>query len=207
MNEHTYLFHGAGEAGAGIAALIASAIVLDTGCSIESARSKIWLVDSRGLITSARDLNKLEHHKIPFAHVSEPVREVSADPLLNAVHHIRPTALIGVSAQGGAFTELIVQEMCKLNSNPLIFALSNPTSKSECTAQQAYSWSNGTCVFASGSPFDEVILEDGRRFVPGQGNNSYIFPGIGLAAVVVGATRIVGNDFIVAARSLASQVI
>jgi malate dehydrogenase (oxaloacetate-decarboxylating)(NADP+) len=206
LKDHTYLFHGAGEAGAGIASLIADTIAMETGCSIEEARTKIWLVDSKGLITSSRDLAKLEHHKLPFAHCTGPIEAVSSDPLFNAVNHIKPTALIGVSAQGGAFTQAIVEEMCKYSEHPVIFALSNPTSKSECTAEQAYRWTNGRCVFASGSPFDPVTLEDGRRFVPGQGNNAYIFPGVGLAAVVTKASSIIDKDFIVAARALAAEV-
>ncbi len=191
----------------GIASLVAEAIRLKTGCTIEEARSKTWLVDSRGLVTSARDASKLEHHKVPFAHAPPAGELVSTgDVLLNAVRIIKPTALIGVSAQGGAFTESVLAEMTRLNKHPLIFALSNPTSKSECTAEEAYRISNGTCVFASGSPFDEVTLSDGRRFVPGQGNNSYIFPGVGLAAVVARPNSITDDDFIVAAEALAAQV-
>lgn len=207
LEDHTYLFQGAGEAGVGIASLVAEAIRLKTGCTIEEARSKTWLVDSRGLVTSARDVTKLEHHKLPFAH-APPAGDLSAegDVLLNAVRIIKPTALIGVSAQGGSFTEAVISEMTRLNKNPVIFALSNPTSKSECTAEEAYRISNGSCVFASGSPFDEVTLSDGRRFVPGQGNNSYIFPGIGLAAVVAKPNSITDDDFIVAAEALAAQV-
>ena len=125
---------------------------------------------------------------------------------MNAIFHVKPTALIGVSAQAGAFSEEVVREMSRLNEKPLIFALSNPTSKAECSAEQAYTWSNGTCIFASGSPFDEVTLPDGKHFVPGQGNNSYIFPGVGLAAVTVGPRRIDDHDFIIAAEALAAQV-
>ncbi len=164
-----YLFHGAGEAGVGIADLVAEKIHLDTGLSLDDARKKIWLVDSRGLITSARDVSKLEHHKLPYAHSLEGASD--AVSLLEAVRLLKPTALIGVSAQGGSFTEEVIREMAKLNKNPLVFALSNPTSKSECTAQQAYEWSDGRAVFASGSPFAEVTF-NGKRYVPGQGNNA-----------------------------------
>jgi malic enzyme len=126
--------------------------------------------------------------------------------LLDAIKLIKPSALIGVSAQGGAFTKEICQEMAKINESPLIFALSNPTSKAECTPTQAYEWTNGKCVYASGSPFDPVTLTDGRKFVPGQGNNAYIFPGVGLGALACGASTITDNDFYVAAAVLAEQV-
>jgi malate dehydrogenase (oxaloacetate-decarboxylating)(NADP+) len=164
------LFHGAGEAGVGIADLVAEKISQDDGISILEARKKIFLLDSKGLITADRDLNTLEHHKQPYAHFIQS--NTRATTLIEAVKLLKPTALIGVSAQGGSFTEDVVREMAKINENPVIFALSNPTSKSECTAAQAYSWTDGRAVFASGSPFDEVTLSDGRTIVPGQGNNA-----------------------------------
>jgi malate dehydrogenase (oxaloacetate-decarboxylating)(NADP+) len=171
--DHVYLFHGAGEAGVGIADLVAEKIHIDTGLSLEESRSRIWLVDSRGLITSDRDLSKLEHHKLPYAHSIKALSKGSSPSLdlLSAIQLIKPTALVGVSAQGGSFTEEVVREMSRLNEHPVIFALSNPTSKSECTAEQAYRWSDGRAVFASGSPFAEVTY-NGRLFVPGQGNNA-----------------------------------
>lgn len=137
------------------------------------ARKKIWLVDSKGLISSSlRDVNSLEHHKQPYAHKIDglPHGTKSID-LLAAIKLVKPSALIGVSAQGQTFTEEVVREMASLNDKPVVFALSNPTTKSECSAEEAYKWSDGRAVFASGSPFDEVTLPDGRTFVPGQGNN------------------------------------
>jgi malate dehydrogenase (oxaloacetate-decarboxylating)(NADP+) len=116
---------------------------------------------------------------------------------------LRPTAIIGVGAAPGAFDETVVREMARINARPIVFALSNPTSKAECTAEQAYAWSEGRALYASGSPFDPVTLPDGRRFVPRQGNNSYIFPGLGLALVVAGATRVTDTMFLAAARTLA----
>jgi malate dehydrogenase (oxaloacetate-decarboxylating)(NADP+) len=120
------------------------------------------------------------------------------------VRALRPTAIIGVGAVPNAFTEPVVREMARINERPIVFALSNPTSKAECTALQAYEWSDGRALYASGSPFDPVTLADGRRFVPRQGNNSYIFPGLGLALVLVGASRVTDTMFLTAARTLAA---
>jgi malate dehydrogenase (oxaloacetate-decarboxylating)(NADP+) len=119
------------------------------------------------------------------------------------VRALRPTAIIGVGAAPGAFDATVVREMARINERPIVFALSNPTSKAECTAEQAYAWSEGRALYASGSPFDPVTLPDGRRFAPRQGNNSYIFPGLGLALVVAGATRVTDTMFLAAARALA----
>ena len=140
---------------------------------MQQARKRIWLVDSKGLISSStRDVSSLQHHKQPYAHsLPGNVDKSNHIDLIKAIQLLKPSALIGVSAQGATFTEPVVREMATLNQNPVIFALSNPTSKSECSAEEAYKWSDGRAVFASGSPFDEVILKDGRRFVPGQGNN------------------------------------
>jgi malate dehydrogenase (oxaloacetate-decarboxylating)(NADP+) len=202
----------------GIANLLASAIAAESGCSEEVARAKIWLVDSKGLVTAARQREAaLAHHKIAYAHEAPASDDAGNDggkTLLGAVKLLKPTALIGVSAQAGIFNEAICRELVAAhppNATPgspniLIFALSNPTSKAECTAAQAYEWTNGRAVFASGSPFDPVTLPDGTTRVPGQGNNAYIFPAIGLAAASVKALRITDDDMLVAARTLAAQV-
>src|SRR4030095_7874580 len=141
----------------------------------------------------------LAAHKQPYAH--EHAAVVS---LLDAVKALRPSAIIGVAAVGGAFTEDVVRTMASLNKRPIVFALSNPTSKSECTATQAYRWSDGRALFACGSPFDPVTL-DGRTHVPRQGNNSYIFPGVGLGVIVSGSSRVPGQMFMSAAKTLASE--
>jgi malate dehydrogenase (oxaloacetate-decarboxylating)(NADP+) len=120
--------------------------------------------------------------------------------------HPLPNFPTGVSAQGGAFDQYVCEKMASLNEKPLIFALSNPTSKAECTASQAYEWTKGNCVFASGSPFDPVTISDGRHFTPGQGNNAYIFPGVGLGAIAANAMTITDDDLYVAAATLASLV-
>jgi malate dehydrogenase (oxaloacetate-decarboxylating)(NADP+) len=198
LTDQVLLFQGAGEAATGIADLAVGAMVAD-GLSEAEARRRCWLFDSRGLVTRERD-GELAHHKKPYAH-----EHVCRATLLDAVKSVRPTAIIGVAAVGGAFTQEVVGAMAALNPRPIIFALSNPTSKSECTAEQAYQWSNGRALFACGSPFDPLTF-NGKHFVPRQGNNSYIFPGVGLGAIVTGATRITEPMFMAAARTLAGMV-
>jgi malate dehydrogenase (oxaloacetate-decarboxylating)(NADP+) len=191
------LFLGAGSAAIGIADLIVSALERE-GLPAREARQRCWFVDSRGLVVQSRA--DLAAHKRPYAH-----EHAGAPDLLAAVEALRPTAIVGVSAQPGTFTEPVVRAMARINARPIVFPLSNPTSKAECTAEQAYRWSNGTAVFTSGSPFAPVEL-GGRRFVPGQGNNAYIFPGVGLGIVASGSRRVTGEMFAVAARTLARQV-
>ena len=203
--DHKFLFYGAGEAGVGIANMIAMAIQKELNCTIERAREQIWLVDSQGLICFNRH-NNIANHKLPFAHSISSDGDTCPIDLLECIEMIQPSALIGVSAQPQSFTEEICKKMAMIQKNPLIFALSNPTSKAECTAQQAYEWTNGQCIFASGSPFDSVTLLDKRTFLPGQGNNAYIFPGIGLGAIASNATTITDEDFLIAAETLAQQV-
>ena len=197
LGEQTLLFQGAGEAATGIADLVVEAMVAK-GLDKAKARSRCWLFDSKGLVVGSR--NDLAEHKRPYAHDHAPV-----GTLLDAVKALRPTAIIGVAAVGGAFTEDVVRTMASLNKRPIVFALSNPTSKSECTATQAYRWSDGRALFACGSPFDPVTL-DGRTHVPRQGNNSYIFPGVGLGVIVSGASRVTDEMFMAAANELAAQV-
>ena len=197
LGEQTLLFQGAGEAATGIADLMVEAMVAK-GIDEAQARRRCWLFDSRGLVVKQRA--DLALHKKPYAHDHAPV-----DNLLDAVKTLRPTAIIGVSAVGGAFTEDVVRTIAALNTRPIVFALSNPTSKAECTATQAYRWSDGRALFACGSPFEPVML-DGRRYIPRQGNNSYIFPGVGLGVIVSGATRVTDEMFMTAAHTLAERV-
>lgn len=196
LREQTILFLGAGEAAVGIADLTRSAMVR-AGMSEEDALRRFWMIDSKGLVIAARD--DLQEHKKRYAHEGE-----FTDSLLEAVERLRPTALVGVSGQPQTFTEEVIRAMARLNERPIIFALSNPTSKSECTAEQAYTWSDGRAIFASGSPFAPVQC-GGRLLVPGQGNNAYIFPGLGLGTIAAGATRISHAMIEAAARSLAQQ--
>ncbi|CAN1330935.1 NADP-dependent malic enzyme, partial [Linum perenne] len=199
LADHKFLFLGAGEAGTGIAELIA----LEMSQRVKNLSlmlcSDPFLLSSQGLIVKSR-LESLQHFKKPWAHDHEPVKN-----LLDAVHAIKPTVLIGASGMGKTFTKDIVEAMSSSNEKPLIMALSNPTSQAECTAEEAYCWSKGKAIFASGSPFDPVEYE-GKVYVPGQGNNAYIFPGFGLGLVMSGAIRVHDDMLLAASEALAGQV-
>jgi len=197
LSGQTVLFLGAGEAATGIADLVASAMVAQ-GLSEGAARQRCWLVDSKGLVVKSR--NDLAEHKLAYAHDHAPVGD-----FLSAIKTLKPTAIIGVSAVGGTFNRAVIEEMTRLNERPIVFALSNPTSKAECNAEQAYEWSGGRALFACGSPFDPVQL-NGKTFVPRQGNNSYIFPGVGLGGICSGARHITDDMFMAAAHTLAHLV-
>ncbi|KAL0558432.1 hypothetical protein IC582_003004 [Cucumis melo] len=199
LADHTFLFLGAGEAGTGIAELIALEISKQTKAPVEETRKKIWLVDSKGLIVHSRK-DSLQHFKQPWAHEHEPVKD-----LLSAVKAIKPTVLIGSSGVGRTFTKEVIEAVSSINEKPLIMALSNPTSQSECTAEEAYTWSEGRAIFASGSPFDPFEY-NGKTFVPGQSNNAYIFPGFGLGVVISGAIRVHDDMLLAASEALAAQV-
>ena len=197
LTDQKILFQGAGEAGVGIANLIVSALEAE-GMSHDEAKRKCWLVDSKGLVVKSRD--NLQDLKLTYAHDHKRVSS-----LISAMETLKPTILIGVSGQPQTFTQPIVEAMGKINEQPVIFALSNPTSKAECTAEQAYSWTNGRAIFASGSPFDPVTL-NGKTYVPGQGNNAYVFPGVGLGIIESGARHVTNEMFFAAAKALAKEV-
>ena len=188
---------GAGEAATGICELVVSAMIEENLPEAE-ARERCWLFDSRGLVVASR--KDLAEHKLPYAHDHAPVADFAA-----AVEQLKPTAIIGVAAVGGTFSRPVLEAMARINQRPIVFALSNPTSKAECTAEEAYRWTGGRALFACGSPFDPVTL-DGRVFVPRQGNNSYIFPGVGLGVTATGARRVTNEMFHSAAYALAEQV-
>ena len=196
LRDQTILCLGAGEAATGICDLIVAAMVRE-GLSKAEARHRCWLVDSKGLVVEQR--TDLAEHKRPYAHPHAP-----AD-FLTAVKTLKPTALIGASGQPNSFTVEVLGAMADANKRPIVFALSNPTSKSECTAEQAYAWSAGRAIFASGSPFPPVTIQ-GRTFVAGQANNAYVFPGIGLGAIACGARQVTDEMFAAAARTLAGLV-
>ncbi|MGE9291722.1 MAG: NAD-dependent malic enzyme [Puniceicoccales bacterium] len=198
IEKEKLLFLGAGEAGTGIAELFVSALE-SHGIDREKALNQCWFVDSKGLLVQGRG-DTLPAHKKPFAHEGEHLPD-----LLSAVKKLKPTTLIGVAGVGGAFNQEVVEAMCEANERPVIFALSNPTSSAECTAEQAYTWSRGKAIFASGSPFAPVTYE-GTTFEPGQGNNVYIFPGVGLGALACGSKRVTNSMFLAAAEALADAV-
>jgi malate dehydrogenase (oxaloacetate-decarboxylating)(NADP+) len=197
LTEQKLLFFGAGEAGTGIGELFVAA-AREAGLSEAEARARCWYVDSKGLVVKSR--TDLQHHKKPFAHDHAPVKDFAS-----AVEALHPTAIIGVAGAGRCFTQPIVEMMAKFNERPVIFALSNPTSKAECTAEDAYKWTSGRAIFASGSPFAPVTL-NGKTYTPGQGNNVYIFPGVGLGALAFGSTRVTDEMFLAAARVVAAEV-
>ena len=196
LAEQKILFLGAGEAGIGIADLIVSAMV-DRGSTLEEARRRCWFVDSKGLVVKGRA--GLAEHKLRYAHEHQPLPR-----FIDAVRALKPTAIVGVSTIVKAFDQSVIEEMTLLNQRPIVFALSNPTSKAECTAEEAYAWSKGRAIFASGSPFAPVTFE-GKTYVSGQGNNSYIFPGVGLGIVASEAKHVTDRMFAEAARALAEE--
>ena len=199
MRDHRYLFFGAGSAAVGIADLICMQLMRE-GLSEGDARARCWFMNSKGLITNTSP--GLADYQQRYAH---PFAGPVATTLIDAVRAVRPTVLIGVSTVAKAFTEEVIREMASLNRRPVIFPYSNPTSRSECTAEEAIQWSDGRAIFASGSPF-APLHHGGRLFVPGQGNNVYIYPAVGLAVFATGARRVTDEMFLVAAEALAERV-
>ncbi|MDE2376556.1 NAD-dependent malic enzyme [Bradyrhizobium sp.] len=197
LRDQRLLFLGAGEAATGIADLVVSAMMAE-GASEAEALGRNWLVDSRGLVVKGRD--GLSGHKLRYAHDQAPIGD-----FLTAIRTLKPTAIIGVAAVGGAFTPDVLKTMAELNRQPIVFALSNPTSKAECSAEDAYRYTGGRALFACGSPYDPVTL-NGRTFVPRQGNNSYIFPGVGLGVIASGSKLVTDEMFMAAAHALADCV-
>jgi malate dehydrogenase (oxaloacetate-decarboxylating)(NADP+) len=197
LKEQRILFMGAGEGGIGIGNVIVPAMMAE-GLSEDKARSRCWYFDINGLVVKSR--RDVAEHQLPYAHDHEPLFD-----FLSAVESLRPTVIIGASAQPKAFTRQVLETMLRFSERPIVFALSNPTSKAECTAEEAYNWTQGRAIFASGSPFQPVTI-NGKRYVPGQCNNSYIFPGVGLG-VIVSAARYVTDEMIFsAAKALAGEV-
>jgi malate dehydrogenase (oxaloacetate-decarboxylating)(NADP+) len=197
LTEQRILFLGAGSAGIGIANLLVSAMQIK-GLSQNEARSRISLFDVNGLLEPSR--TDLSESQKAYAHQAEPSKD-----LVKTIETLKPTILIGVSTRRGAFNQQVVEAMSRLNKRPIIFALSNPTDKAECTAEQAYTWSKGQVLYAAGVQFPDVTL-NGQTFHPGQANNFYIFPAIGLATYVARPRRLTDECFIVAAEASADQV-
>jgi malate dehydrogenase (oxaloacetate-decarboxylating)(NADP+) len=197
ITDQRFLFLGGGSAATGIAELISQAMALE-GMDITEARGRNGLFDSHGLIVTSR--SDLLEFKKPFAQDRPPV-----STFVDAIKVLKPTGIIGVSTIPKLFNRQVIETMAAVNDRPIIFPYSNPTSRSECTAEEAYNWSDGRAIFASGSPFPPVEIA-GRTFVPGQGNNVYIFPAMGMAVFATEATRVTQEMFIVAAKAVAEQV-
>ncbi len=197
FREQRILFLGAGAAAFGIADMLVNKFVKD-GLSKEAAYDRIWMFDVNGLLVKSR--NDLADYQKPFAHESEPSNDFAASILT-----LKPTAIIGVSTVGGAFNQQVIENMCAVNERPVIFPYSNPSSHSECTAEQAYTWSRGKAIFASGSPFAPVTYNE-KIYTSGQGNNVFIFPAMGLAIFATEAKRVTDEMFVTAAEAVAEQV-
>src|ERR1700720_4613061 len=197
LKDEKYLFLGAGSAGIGLADLLCSALVAQ-GMSLKDAQSRVYMFDVNGLRESSR--TDLVDFQKPYAHKHAPTKNFVA-----AIESIKPTTIIGVSTIGGAFTQKVIEAMTRINERPIVLALSNPTEKAECTAEQAYTWSKGKAIFAAGVQFPDVTL-NGRTYHPGQANNFYIFPAVGLATYATRPRRITDECFIVAAQASADQI-
>jgi len=197
LKDENYLFLGAGSAAIGLANLLCSALV-SQGMTIKDARSRVHMFDINGLLESSR--SDLADFQLPYAHQHAPTKDFAA-----AIQSIKPTTIIGVSTVGGAFTKRVVEAMAMINKRPVIMALSNPTEHAECTPEQAYTWSKGRAIYAAGVQFPPVHL-NGKTFLPGQANNFYIFPAIGLAIYATHAKRVTDEMFIEAAAAVADQV-
>jgi len=197
LKDEKYLFLGAGSAGIGLANLLCSALV-DQGMSLQEAQSRVYMFDVKGLLESTR--TDLVDFQLPYAHAHAPTHDFVA-----AIESIKPSTIIGVSTIGGAFTQPVIEAMARINERPVILALSNPTEKAECTAEQAYTWSGGKAIYAAGVPFSPVHL-NGTTYLPGQANNFYIFPAVGMAIYATQAKRVSDEMFIEAAKAVADQV-
>jgi len=201
LSEQVIVMMGAGSAGLGIADLICTAMVEDDGITMEDARKQIWLVDSRGLVVKDRSTGGVSATKMPFAHAFD--KEIT--DLAEVVKAVKATCIIGVSGQAKVFTEAVCKQMAENTTKPIIFPMSNPTHKAECSAADAFAWTNGTVIFASGSPFPDVKVGD-RTVKPAQGNNAYIFPGVALGVIATACLTIPDSFFITAAKALSGMV-
>ena len=197
LKDEKYLFLGAGSAAIGLANLLCSALVAQ-GLTLKEAQSRVYMFDINGLLDSSR--RDLVDFQKPYAHQQAPTRDFVA-----AIESIKPTTIIGVSTIGGAFTQKVVEAMSRLNERPVILALSNPTEHAECTPEQAYTWSKGKAIYAAGVQFEPVHY-GGKTFLPGQANNFYIFPAVGMAIFATQAKRVTDEMFIEAGQAVADQV-
>ena len=197
---------GAGSAGCGISSLLLRAMV-DAGLSEEQARQAFFLVDRNGLLVDG--MEGITAAQLPFVQSRDAVKAWHGSTsahigLLDVMHNAKPTVLIGVSGQAGAFTEEVVRAMAKNVERPVIFPLSNPTSRSEATPQQLLEWTEGRALIGTGSPFAPVAWQ-GRTVRIDQTNNSYVFPGVGLGVLAAGARRVTDTMFMAAAKAVAAM--
>ncbi len=197
LKDEKYLFLGAGSAGIGLANLMCSALVAQ-GMTLMDAQSQVYMFDVDGLLDSTR--TNLVDFQLPYAHSHAPTKDFVA-----AIESIKPTTIIGVSTIGGAFTQQVIEAMSRINERPVILAMSNPTEHAECTAEQAYNWSKGKAIFAAGVQFQPVHY-NGQTLLPGQANNFYIFPAVGMAILATQAKRVSDEMFIEAAHAVSDQV-
>jgi malate dehydrogenase (oxaloacetate-decarboxylating)(NADP+) len=197
LKDEKYLFLGAGSAGIGLADLLCSALVRQ-GMTLKEAQSRVYMFDVNGLLESSR--KDLFDFQLPYAHQHAPTRDFVA-----AIESLKPTTIIGVSTIGGAFNQKVIEAMARINERPVILALSNPTEHAECTPEQAYTWSKGKAIYASGVQFPPVHY-NGQTFLPGQANNFYIFPAVGMAIFATQAKRVTDEMFIEAGQAVADQV-
>ncbi|HEX8880619.1 MAG TPA: NAD-dependent malic enzyme [Candidatus Acidoferrum sp.] len=197
LSDEKYLFLGAGSAGIGLADLLCSAMAQE-GLTLKQAQSRVYMFDINGLLEDTR--TDLVDFQKPYAHKHVPTRDFVA-----AIESTKPTTIIGVSTVGGTFTQKIIEAMSRINDRPVVLALSNPTEHAECTPEQAYTWSKGKAIYAAGVQFPPVHYE-GQTFLPGQANNFYIFPAVGMAIFATEASRVTDEMFIEAARAVADQV-
>jgi malate dehydrogenase (oxaloacetate-decarboxylating)(NADP+) len=197
LSDEKYLFLGAGSAGIGLAGLLCSAMV-EEGLTLEQAQSRVYMFDVNGLLETTR--TDLVDFQRPYAHQHAPTRDFVA-----AIESIKPTTIIGVSTVGGTFTQRVIEAMSRINERPVVLALSNPTEHAECTSEQAYTWSKEKAIYAAGVQFPPFRF-NGQTFLPGQANNFYVFPAIGMAVFATQASRVTDEMFIEAARAVADQV-
>jgi malate dehydrogenase (oxaloacetate-decarboxylating)(NADP+) len=197
LKDEKYLFLGAGSAGIGLANLLCSALVAQ-GMSLKEAQSRVYMFDINGLLEVSRT-DLLDFQK-PYGHQHAPTRDFVA-----AIESIKPTTIIGVSTIGGAFNQKVIETMARINERPVVLALSNPTEHAECTPEEAYTWSKGKAIYAAGVQFAPVHY-NGQTFLPGQANNFYIFPAVGMAIFATQAKRVTDEMFIEAGQAVADQV-
>lgn len=207
LSNQRIIFAGGGNAGIGIARLIRSAMLAEDA-PIDVVNQAQAIADTHGLIFEGRMVD--DPHKKEFALSRKAMKaygfgDADSFSLLDMVRHMKPTILVGVTAKAGTFSEEIVREMAKHVARPIILPLSNPTSKAECTPSEALNWTGGRAIVATGSPFPPIEIE-GRTHIFGQGNNAFVFPGIGLGCIIAEVSEVSDEIFMVAAQTLAEMV-